>query len=114
MKMESYILNSCAQTPRNPVCFLYQVYFKTKRVPHKYRSADKSLARPGRKQPWKHVRNTRDSNKIETRAAITFLFLQNKASKEIHAIPTEILACFLLGRAKDLSAPLYTGLLFVF
>jgi len=36
-----------------------------------------------------------------------FFFLQDKASKEIHAILTEKLACFLPGRAKDLSAPLY-------
>ena len=35
-----------------------------------------------------------------------FFFLQGKAQKEIHAILTEILACFLPGRAKDLSAPL--------
>jgi len=33
--------------------------------------------------------------------------LQGKAPKEIHAILTETLACFLPGRAKDLSAPLY-------
>ena len=33
--------------------------------------------------------------------------LQGKAPKEIHAILTETLACFLLGRAKDLSARLY-------
>jgi hypothetical protein len=33
-----------------------------------------------------------------------FLFLQGKAPKEIHAILT--LACFLPGRAEDLSAPL--------
>jgi len=33
-----------------------------------------------------------------------FFFLQGKAPKEIHAILTEILACFLPGRAKDLSA----------
>jgi len=32
--------------------------------------------------------------------------LKGKAPKEIHAILTETLACFLLGRAKDLSAPL--------
>jgi len=32
--------------------------------------------------------------------------LQGKAPKEIHAILTETLACFLPGRAKDLSAPL--------
>ena len=32
--------------------------------------------------------------------------LQGKAPKEIHAILTETLACFLPGRVKDLSAPL--------
>jgi len=36
-----------------------------------------------------------------------FFFLQGKAPKEIHAILTETLACFLPGRARDLSAPLY-------
>jgi len=71
-----------------------------------YRGADKFLARPGRKQAWKHVRYARDINKIETRAIIKFLFLQGKAPKEIHSILTETLACFLPGRAKNLSAPL--------
>ena len=48
-------------------------------------------------------------NNIKTRAVIKFsFFLQGKAPKEIHAILTETLACFLPGRAKDLSAPLYT------
>ena len=70
-----------------------------------YRGADKSLARPGRKQARKHVREARGFNNIETRAVIKFLYLQNKAPKEIHAIPTETLACFLPVRAKDLSAP---------
>jgi len=37
----------------------------------------------------------------------SFFFLQGKAPKEIHAILTETLACFLPGRAKDLSASLY-------
>ena len=37
-----------------------------------------------------------------------FNFLQGKALKEIHAILTESLSCFLPGRAKDLSAPLYS------
>ena len=69
-----------------------------------YRGADKSLARPGRKQARKHVRDARDFNKIETRAVIKFLFLQGKAPKEIHAILRETLACFLHGRAKELSA----------
>jgi len=37
----------------------------------------------------------------------SFVFLQGKAPKEIHAILTETLVCFLSGRAKDLSATLY-------
>ena len=70
-----------------------------------YRGAGKSLARPGRKQSRKNVRDARDFNNIETRAVIKFLFLQGKAPKEIHAILTETLALFLPGRAKDFSAP---------
>ena len=38
------------------------------------RTADKSLARPGRKQARKHVSDARDFNKIETRAVIKFFF----------------------------------------
>jgi len=76
---------------------------------NQYRGADKSLARPGRKQARNHVRDARDFNKIEKRAVITFLFLQGKAPKEIHAILRETLSCFLPGRAKDLSASLYYG-----
>ena len=45
--------------------------------------ADKSLARPGRKQTRNHARDARDFNNIETRAVIKFLFLQGKAPKEI-------------------------------
>jgi len=37
----------------------------------------------------------------------SFFFLQGKAPKEIQAILTETLSCFLPGRAKDLSALLY-------
>jgi len=70
-----------------------------------YRGADKSLARPERKQAWKHFRDARDFNNIETRAVIKFLFLQGKAPKEINAILTQTLAFFLPGRAKDLLAP---------
>ena len=66
-----------------------------------YRCADKSLARPGRKQARKHVRDARHFNNIETRAVIKFLFLQGKAPKEIHVILTETLACLLPGRTKD-------------
>jgi len=54
--------------------------------------------------------DARDSNNIETRAVIKFFFLQGKAPKEIHAILTETLACFRPGRAKDLSAPLYSNM----
>ena len=72
-----------------------------------YWGAGKSLARPGRKQARKHIRDARDFNNIETRAVITFFSLQGKAPKEIHAILTETLACFLPDRAEDLSAPLY-------
>ena len=75
-----------------------------------YRCADKSLGRPGRKQARKNVRDARDFNDIETRGAIKFFFLQGKVPEEIHAILTETLACFLPGRAKDLSAPLYLHL----
>ena len=70
-----------------------------------YRGADTSLARPGRKQSGKHVRDERDNNNMDTRAVIKFLFLQGKTPKEIHAILTETLTCFLPSRAKDLSAP---------
>jgi len=48
----------------------------------------------------------RDFNNIKTRAVIKFFSLQGKALKEIHAVLTETLACFLPGRGKDLSAPL--------
>jgi len=74
-----------------------------------YRGANKSLARPGRKQARKHVRDARDFNNTETRAVIKIFFplLQGKAPKEIHAILRETLAYFLLGGAKDLLAPLY-------
>jgi hypothetical protein len=72
-----------------------------------YRGADKYLARPGRKQARKHVRDARDFKNIETQAVIKFFFpLQSKAPKVTHAILRETLACFLPGRAKDLSAPL--------
>jgi len=37
-----------------------------------------------------------------------FFSLQGKAPNEIHPILTEALACFLSGRAKDLSAPLHS------
>ena len=72
-----------------------------------WQRADKSLDPPGRKQAPKHVRDARDFNNIETRAVIKIFSLQGKAPKEIHAILTETSACFLPGRAKNLSVPLY-------
>jgi len=45
---------------------------------------------------------------MEMQAVVKSVFPQGKALKEIHAILTETLACFLPGWAKDLSAPLYT------
>ena len=71
-----------------------------KRLMPTIRGADKSLALPGKKQARKHVRDARDFNNIETRAVIKLLYLQGKTPKEIHAILTETLACFLPGRAK--------------
>ena len=71
-----------------------------------FRSADKSLARRGRKQSRKHVSDARNFNNIETRAGIKIFFLQGNELKKIHAFLTESLACFLPGQAKDLSAPL--------
>ena len=65
-----------------------------------YRGADKSLARPERNKLRSMSGKMRDFNNIETRAVIKIFFLQRKAPKEIHAILTEILACFLPGRAK--------------
>jgi len=73
---------------------------------HHFRGADKSLAQPGRKQARKQVRDVRDFNNIETQAVKSFFFLQGKVPKEIHAILIEILACFISGGGKDLSAPL--------
>ena len=73
-----------------------------------YRGADKSLARPRRKQARKHVREARfQQHRDASCHQDFFFFLQGKAQKEIHAILTETLACFLPGRAKDLSQPLY-------
>ena len=65
-----------------------------------YRGADKSLARPIRKQIRKH--NRRRARFQQHRDASC-----HQVTKDIHAILTETLACFFLGRAKDLSAHQY-------
>ena len=72
-----------------------------------YRGADKSLARPGRKQARKYVRDARFQQYRDASCHQVFFFLQSKAPKEIHAIMTETLACFIPGQANDLSALLY-------
>jgi hypothetical protein len=55
-----------------------------------HRRADKSLARPRRKQGLKYVRNAPDCYNFEMRAFNkVFLFLQGKTPKEIHAILKE-------------------------
>jgi len=46
-----------------------------------YRGADKSLARPGRKQARKQFRDARDFNNIETRAIIKYFFLARQGAK---------------------------------
>ena len=77
-----------------------------------YRGADKSLTRPGKKQARKHVRDARFQQHRDASCHQVLFFLQGKALKEIHAILTETKACFLPGRAKDLSAPLYFNFLY--
>jgi len=47
------------------------------------------------------------TSRRELSSSFFFFFFDGKAPKEIHAILTEILACFLCGRAKDLLAPQY-------
>ena len=73
-----------------------------------YRGADKSLAPLERKQARKHVRDARDFNTIETRAAIKFFFPARQGAEGNSRHSDRILACFLPGRATDLSASLYT------
>jgi len=50
-----------------------------------YRGDDKSLARPGRKQARKHVRDAHDFNNIETRAVIKFFLRQNAEGNLRHS-----------------------------
>ena len=99
-------------------CFTFRItiitfLFNDRQLLIKYRGGDKSLARPGRKHARKHVRDARDFNNIETRAIIKFFFSARQRTEKIHAILTETLACFLPGRAKDLSALPYLSILFL-
>jgi len=101
LKMEA----ACPSTrcPNRENCHLIASAKDRKRI---HRGSDKSLARLGRKQARNPVRDELEFN-IEMRAVIKFFPYKAKVPKEIHAILTETLACFLSGRAKDLSAPLY-------
>ena len=67
-------------------------------------SADKSLARPGRKPPRKMsgTQAISTTSRRELSSSFFFYFLQGKAPKEIHVILAETLTCFLPGWAKDL------------
>ena len=53
-------------------CQAHLAHCHTCKACHVCRSADKSLARPRRKQARKHARDARDFKNIETRAVITF------------------------------------------
>ena len=68
------------------------------------------LISPQPDQEGKNLGSISETRAISTRRELpsSFFFLQDKAPNKIHAILTETLACFLPGRAKDLSAPLYT------
>ena len=72
-----------------------------------HRGVGKSLARPGKKQARKHVRDARDFNNIETRAHHQVFFSARQGAEGNSRHSDETLACFLPGRAKELSAPLY-------
>jgi len=50
-----------------------------RRIKRPYKSADKSLARPGRTQARKHVRDARDFNKSK-RELSTFFFLAGQGA----------------------------------
>jgi len=73
-----------------------------------YQGADKSLARPGRKQSSEACLGRARFQQHRDASCHQFFFLQGKAPKEIHAFMIERLACFRAGRAKDLSAPLFS------
>ena len=63
--------------------------------------ADKSLARPWRKQARKHVRDARDFNNIDSRAVTICFFCKARRQKKFTPFREKTLACLLPGRAKD-------------
>jgi len=90
------------------ICACVPCCCNTSRAVKWYRGADKSLARPGRKQARKHVKDARDFNNIETRAVIKFLFFPARQGAEGNSRHSDKnISFFLPGRAKDSPAPLY-------
>ena len=82
--------------PHCPISLLVALYW----------GIDICLARPRRKQAPKQARDARDFNNIETLAVFKVFLMKGREPKDIHAILTETLVCFLRGRAKVLSEPL--------
>ena len=67
-------------------------------VVHIYRSAGKSLARPGTKQARNHVRDARGFNNIETRAVINFFFCKSRCRRKFVSFwQKHYLVSFLIG-----------------
>ena len=103
--MEAFILEFFHAFRTNP-------FYRTKVLTTNYAAYEiprlliSPYPRPGMKQARKHVRDALDFNNIETRAVIKLFSEHGKAPKEIHAILTETLACFLPGQVKDLSETL--------
>ena len=99
-------LNAWIYTSNPPYAFMYRNSCTCDScvllLERSYRGADRSLARPGRKQARKDAR--RRTRFQQNRVASCHQVIL-KAPNEIHSILTETLACFLSGRAKDLSAP---------
>ena len=79
-----------------------------------YQGDGKSLARSGRGGNKRgSMSGTGAISTTSRRELSSSFFLQGKTPKEIYAILTETLACFLPGRARDLSAPLYLAVFLI-
>jgi len=69
--------------------------------PNLYRGADKSLARPGKKQARKHVRDASDFNNIETRAVIKFFFPPTRQGAEGNLLHSDRNICLYSTKWRD-------------
>jgi len=85
MKLMQLIINIRISNSTAKLLFFHLTFVHYCNITSLYQGADKSLARSGRKQVRKYVRDARYFNKIETQAVINILFLQGKLPKEIHA-----------------------------